>query len=119
MSNTNNNHPRPTTTTTSASQPSSTTPDDIKAARRLYLIGFFLLPWIWLLNVIQFGKQAYIRDDKELAYYVTRSLIGFIISTILLIVWIVIFQTSWRDWGSNGEALLVFNLPPQQNSGDW
>jgi hypothetical protein len=38
---------------------------------------------------------------------VLHSLVGFFVSTLVLVVWILVFQLSWRSWGIAGEALLV------------
>lgn len=36
-----------------------------------------------------------------------KSLAGLCIVTVLFVVWVVVFQTSWEEWGSTGTDLLV------------
>jgi len=36
------------------------------------------------------------------------SLIGFLVETTILIVWIAVFQTQWRNWGSTGLNMLIY-----------
>jgi hypothetical protein len=48
-----------------------------------------------------------------------KSLLGFSVSTVLLAIWIIVFQTSWRSWGAIGEQLLVVGVTTPTASGGW
>jgi len=43
-----------------------------------------------------------------------RSAIGLGIATTVFVVWVIVFQTSWKSWGQAGEDLLV--VPPNRTS---
>jgi Presenilin enhancer-2 subunit of gamma secretase len=40
-----------------------------------------------------------------------RSLTGAIILTVLFVVWVIVFQTQYQNWGQTGLNLLVFQPP--------
>lgn len=36
------------------------------------------------------------------------ALIGTIVETVLLLAWIIVFQTQWQNWGTKGTNLLIW-----------
>ncbi len=36
------------------------------------------------------------------------ALIGTIVETVLLLAWIIVFQTQWQNWGAKGTNLLIW-----------
>jgi hypothetical protein len=47
-----------------------------------------------------------------------KSFIGFILSTIALIAWVIIFQANWKSWGTKGSDMLLI-IPQRDISGNW
>ncbi|KAJ4459221.1 hypothetical protein PAPYR_4746 [Paratrimastix pyriformis] len=96
------------------SEQSLETPEKrLQIARRLWFLGFLLLPWCWLLNVVLFWKEA--KTVPEMKKHVRRSLIGFIIVTILSLAWMFTFgflQDMLGDFG----FYLAINRPPSWHS---
>lgn len=79
---------------------------------KYYIAGFFLLPLFWLVNFIWHYKDAYqaepFDEQPRLKHYVLWSGIGFIVWTVLIIIWVVYFQTQryYYNWD-----FLTFNFP--------
>ena len=87
------------------------------AARRMYYAGFLFLPWMWLVCFLTFRERVFKREgsggtpvDPELKKYVWRSWAFSITSFAVVVVWIIMFQTSWKNWGDFGKSLLVINI---------
>jgi presenilin enhancer 2 len=87
--------------------------DEFKAdlSRKYFLGGFALLPFLWLINVIWFFKEAFCMDIstnselKRIRGYVIKSLIGCLVSTSALVAWIVVFQTQRVQWGASADYM--------------
>jgi hypothetical protein len=45
-----------------------------------------------------------------------RSLVGGVVMTILFVVWVIVFQEKWKDWGQTGRDLLVV---AQNDNSQW
>ncbi|KAL2722592.1 gamma-secretase subunit pen-2 isoform X1 [Vespula squamosa] len=77
--------------------------------RKLYLCrwyfraGFALLPFLWAVNAIWFIREAFIvppyEEQKQIKKYVIFSGIGAILWMVILVSWIVTFQTQRAAWG--------------------
>jgi len=81
----------------------------VKISRRMYLGGFFLLPWLWMVNYLYFYRLLKTKEDIDprVKKYVNNSLIGSILTAIPFIIWFIVFQTQRADWGIVGENLSV------------
>jgi presenilin enhancer 2 len=85
----------------------------VSVSKKLYYGGFFLLPWLWFANFLLFRGDLHKRrapeELKTCPYLVAtdtkRSLILFLGGTILFIIWIIVYQLSWKNWGTFGEAI--------------
>ena len=79
-----------------------------RVARYMFLGGCFFLPWVWILSIIYFWKM-YRSDDcnENVKKYISLSIRGVAISTCILTIWVIIFQSSWVD-ANWARALLVF-----------
>eukprot|EP00117_Sycon_ciliatum_P009743 scpid93035/ scgid11912/ Gamma-secretase subunit PEN-2; Presenilin enhancer protein 2 homolog len=75
--------------------------EKIKICRTYWLVGLALLPLVWIINVVWFFKEAFLRSDylPEVRSYVIRSLVGAIVYMAGIIAWIAIYQTNRQDWG--------------------
>nr|AXY96274.1 Pen2 [Locusta migratoria migratoria] len=87
----------------------------MKNDRKLYLCrwyfraGFAFLPFLWCINAIWFFPEAFRRpefeEQKPIKKYVILSAIGSIIWTIILVSWIVVFQTHRAEWGATADYM--------------
>ncbi|XP_055331626.1 gamma-secretase subunit pen-2-like [Paramacrobiotus metropolitanus] len=83
----------------------------VDLCRKYFLAGFALLPFLWLINVIWFFKDAFLRDlsvnddRRRIRRYVIQSFIGCVIFTAGLLAWIVIFQTKRIEWGATADYI--------------
>lgn len=97
-------------------------------ARRLWLLGLLCLPFLWLVNLVFFKRfvkslilcpkkdratAADASDERRLRTYLLRSLVCFVMVTAAFVAWVVVFQTSYKEWGQTGEDLLV--VKPNEN----
>lgn len=75
---------------------------DVKTARRYFLLGFCGLPFIWIVNYCYF-KHAISQThcNPSVYLYVTLSKYFAIIAIAILIAWMIIFwvinNDSWND----------------------
>lgn len=76
---------------------------------KLKIGGFFALPLLWLVNVIWFFQQAFMRawfkEQKQIRYYVGGSMIGFLVYMVPMLVWAVYFQTNRLQLGEWGQSI--------------
>ena len=72
----------------------------LEICRKYFIGGFFILPFLWLVNSVWFFKEAFIRKDSnpKIRRYVGGSIIGTVVWTAVLIVWTVVFQTQRSKW---------------------
>ncbi|GAU87599.1 hypothetical protein RvY_00424 [Ramazzottius varieornatus] len=79
--------------------------------RKYFIGGFAFLPFLWLVNVIWFFKDAFLKDTptnmevQRIRGYVIKSLVGCCIWTAALAAWIVVFQTHRVEWDELGDRL--------------
>mmetsp|Transcript_7818 Transcript_7818/g.13438 ORF Transcript_7818/g.13438 Transcript_7818/m.13438 type:complete len:135 (-) Transcript_7818:501-905(-) len=59
-------------------------------ARKMFLFGFALLPWMWFVNVWYFWPQIN-GKDRILRTYVRRSAVGFVVFSAILLPWTATF----------------------------
>ncbi|KAI3634152.1 hypothetical protein MIR68_007756 [Amoeboaphelidium protococcarum] len=105
----------------------------LENSKRLYLMGFALLPILWLFNLLYFGpllvpgrfkseasrdvvtsagKQMKLEYDRSLLdsrvrKYLIYSSVGMCVWIVILAVWISIFVQRRLDWGLTGDQLTV------------
>ena len=108
--------------------------EKVNVARKMFYGGLALLPFLWLVNLIYFRRELWSKHtppalkacthaDVSVLVQGTRadhtccrctdlhkSLVGFVVVTVLFMVWVVIFQESWQSWGDTGRDMLV--VPP-------
>lgn len=82
--------------------------NDATTARNLFIAGFFGLPFLWLLNIIQFWSQSkHPQAPQTLKDSVKYSILCFAMVVVSLIAWNIVFQLEWRKWGVTGQKFLV------------
>ncbi|XP_072049320.1 gamma-secretase subunit PEN-2-like [Amphiura filiformis] len=84
-------------------------PEKLELCRKYFIGGFFLLPFLWFINVIWFFREAFIRpafdQQKQIRSYLIRSFIGSTIWTTALVAWITIFQLKRAEWGETADRI--------------
>lgn len=82
--------------------------------RKYYLAGFALLPFLWLVNVVWFFREAFVKpaytEQSQIKTYVKRSGMGLLFWVAVLTTWITIFQHFRAEWGAMGDYL-SFTIP--------
>lgn len=91
-----------------------TNEDKLSLCRKYYRGGFILLPFLWLVNSIWFFKEAFMKpqyqEQAEIKKYVVRSAVGVLGWTVVLTVWISIYQHFRPQWGATGDYM-SFTIP--------
>ncbi|XP_058716052.1 gamma-secretase subunit PEN-2 isoform X1 [Poecile atricapillus] len=71
--------------------------------------GFLLLPFLWLVNVLWFFREAFLAppfgEQPRIKRYVLRSAVGAALWGLGLGVWVGLFQSRRSQWGALGDAL--------------
>jgi len=78
---------------------------DIKS-RKLFFFGLCCLPGVWIANILYRPKEN--KEGNVRGRWVKLSIVGLVFTLIILLTWIVIFQTFYKTW-SWGPDLLVFS----------
>jgi hypothetical protein len=76
-----------------------------RAARRLFFAGFLGLPWLWAICYVRFRDAT---APPELVRHVRRSAAAALLAFVALAAWTTYVALSWRTWGEQGEALMLF-----------
>uniref|UniRef100_A0AAV2MDE9 Gamma-secretase subunit PEN-2 n=1 Tax=Knipowitschia caucasica TaxID=637954 RepID=A0AAV2MDE9_KNICA len=88
--------------------------EKLNLCRKYYLGGFALLPFLWLVNVIWFFREAFLKpsysEQTQIKTYVKRSALGVLLWAVVLSVWITVFQHFRAEWGEVGDYL-SFTIP--------
>ena len=92
-------------------------PADAKVARRMFVIGAFALPWLWMVNCLFFYQRIYEGRDvsAEAKVWLMRSTVGAATAFAGILAWIIIVQLKWEEWGL--QSLLVYT-PEEDTEGD-
>lgn len=87
----------------------ATEEEKVKICRKYFIVGWFLLPFVWLVNVVWFFKLAFITKPTHpvIRRYVLGSLLGVVVWTLLVIGWTVLYQTQRPNWGDAGDYISV------------
>ncbi|KAM9585549.1 LOW QUALITY PROTEIN: gamma-secretase subunit PEN-2 [Morphnus guianensis] len=87
--------------------------DKLELCRKYYLGGFALLPFLWLVNVLWFFREAFVAPpygEPLIKRYVRRSALGLGLWGVALGAWVGVFQSRRANWGALGDYL-AFTLP--------
>jgi len=86
--------------------------EKFKISRKYFIIGFFVLPMVWLMNCVWFFREAFLKKNAPpgLRRYVGGSLIGFLVWLVVLVVWMSVYQTQRPNWDAFGDYI-SFTVP--------
>lgn len=88
--------------------------EKLSLCRKYYLGGFAFLPFLWLVNVVWFFREAFVKpaytEQLQIKTYVKRSALGLLLWVAVLTTWITIFQHFRAEWGEVGDYL-SFTIP--------
>ncbi|XP_068934767.1 gamma-secretase subunit PEN-2 isoform X1 [Petaurus breviceps papuanus] len=88
--------------------------EKLNLCRKYYLGGFALLPFLWLVNVLWFFREAFLapayEEQGQIKGYVWRSALGLVFWLVALTSWITVFQINRARWGALGDYL-SFTIP--------
>ncbi|KAF7700242.1 hypothetical protein HF521_003200 [Silurus meridionalis] len=88
--------------------------EKLNLCRKYYLGGFAFLPFLWLVNVVWFFKEAFVKpaytEQPQIKIYVKRSALGLMLWVAVLTTWITIFQHFRAQWGEVADYL-SFTIP--------
>merc|ERR1739845_93076 len=81
-------------------------------SRNYFIIGWFLLPFVWLANTIWFWPDCYgsrvsenLETTKTFRKYFIGSMVGCVVWFGIIISWIVYFQAQRHNWGPTSDML--------------
>ncbi|XP_033836531.1 LOW QUALITY PROTEIN: gamma-secretase subunit PEN-2 [Periophthalmus magnuspinnatus] len=88
--------------------------EKLNLCRKYYLGGFALLPFLWLVNVIWFFKEAFVKpsftEQMQIKTYVKRSALGVLLWAVIFVPGLQCFQHYRAEWGEVGDYL-SFTIP--------
>ncbi|XP_076137335.1 gamma-secretase subunit PEN-2 isoform X1 [Alosa pseudoharengus] len=88
--------------------------EKLSLCRKYYLGGFAFLPFLWLVNVVWFFREAFVKptynEQLQIKTYVKRSALGLLFWVAVLTTWITIFQHMRAQWGEVSDYL-SFTIP--------
>ncbi|XP_064900080.1 gamma-secretase subunit PEN-2 [Patagioenas fasciata] len=88
--------------------------EKLELCRKYYRGGFALLPFLWLVNVLWFFREAFVvqpyGEQQQIRTYVRRSALGLGLWGAALGLWVGLFQSQRQSWGALGDYL-AFTLP--------
>lgn len=98
---------------------SSELPADAKVARRMFFIGAFGLPWLWIVNCLFFYQRIYEGKDvsREARVWLGRSTVGAGVALAAALSWVIMVQVRWEEWGL--ESLLVHVPDDDGEESNW
>ncbi len=81
--------------------------EKVKIARKYFILGFFLLPFVWLVLIVWFFKEAFLKKNanRMIRRYVFCAIIGFTVWAAVIIVWTSVYQTQRPDWEAIGDYI--------------
>lgn len=83
--------------------------EKLDLCRKYYLGGFFLLPFLWIVNSIWFFQEAFLKSQydqqRQIRTYVIRSILGSLVWIAVIVTWVVIFQLKRAEWGATADYI--------------
>ncbi|XP_075151420.1 presenilin enhancer, gamma-secretase subunit [Haematobia irritans] len=81
----------------------------LQLCRTYFRAGFALLPFLWAVNFFWFFKEAFVMssfpEQRTIKQYVIFSGLGTLLWTIVLTIWVIIFQTQRSEWGATADYM--------------
>eukprot|EP00027_Filamoeba_sp_ATCC50430_P006246 CAMPEP_0168558706 /NCGR_PEP_ID=MMETSP0413-20121227/10118_1 /TAXON_ID=136452 /ORGANISM="Filamoeba nolandi, Strain NC-AS-23-1" /LENGTH=100 /DNA_ID=CAMNT_0008589855 /DNA_START=17 /DNA_END=319 /DNA_ORIENTATION=- len=77
-------------------------------SKKMFIGGFFFLPWLWLVN-FWYGWEYFNKPDtpSQVKFYTRASLAGFILWCIAIIIWLSVYLTQRESWGAKGDTISI------------
>ncbi|EFA82289.1 gamma-secretase subunit [Heterostelium album PN500] len=75
-------------------------------ARKLWIAGFFFLPWVWMINILFFLPHRKVLSPA-IIWYLKYSLIGFFVYTGIFMTWMGIYLVNRNKWGAFGDSISI------------
>ncbi|KAL5269981.1 hypothetical protein ACHWQZ_G003453 [Mnemiopsis leidyi] len=83
--------------------------EKINVCRKYFLAGLPLLPWVWIVNVLWFWREATKPDHiPEVRKYVMYSAIGALAYLTVFGTWVGVYQSQRVAWGALGDRISIF-----------
>lgn len=80
--------------------------DKVNVCRKYFIAGIPLLPWVWLVNVAWFWREAVKPDhNPQVRRYVLLSALGALVYLTAIIAWVTVYQTKRIEWGADGDRI--------------
>ena len=81
--------------------------EKLKISRKYFIIGFFVLPAVWLANAVWFFKEAFIKKQGHpmIRRYVAWSMLGVLVWVVVIVIWTAVYQTQRPNWGAAGDYI--------------
>jgi len=75
-------------------------------SKKMFIGGFFLLPWLWLVNVLLFfSKYRSPSTPSDIKWYIRNSFFGFLVYTGVFLIWMIVYLTQRNNWGVTGDTI--------------
>eukprot|EP01133_Synstelium_polycarpum_P006389 gene6389-7406_t len=75
-------------------------------AKKLWIVGFFMLPWVWLINVLFFFPHRK-SLSSDITWYLKFSLIGFFVYSAIFMTWMGVYLVNRNKWGAFGDSISI------------
>ncbi|GAB5364657.1 hypothetical protein AAMO2058_000988600 [Amorphochlora amoebiformis] len=86
-----------------------TTPEDVDTSRILFYAGFAFLPWLWVINFIEYRPHLKYDDAPEdIKFYVKNSFYGFVAFMVLWGIWLSVYYSSLSSGQGWAQTMLLF-----------
>ena len=80
--------------------------EKLKICRKYFIIGAFALPFVWLINVVWFLREALRKGAPgKMRLYLMGSLVGFFAWAALFATWLSVYLTQRASWGPAGDYI--------------
>jgi len=67
-------------------------------SKKMFIGGFFMLPWLWLVNVLLFfPKVRAATAHPDVKWYIRNSFFGFLFYSALILGWMIIYLKKRND----------------------
>ena len=83
--------------------------EKLKISRKYFIIGFFVLPAVWLANAIWFFKEAFIKRQGHpmIRRYVAGSMLGVLVWVAVVVIWTTVYQNTTSQLGGSGRLYIA------------
>eukprot|EP00026_Physarum_polycephalum_P017050 Phypoly_transcript_18135.p1 GENE.Phypoly_transcript_18135~~Phypoly_transcript_18135.p1 ORF type:complete len:100 (+),score=6.61 Phypoly_transcript_18135:398-697(+) len=77
-------------------------------SKKMFIGGFFMLPWLWLVYVLLFFSKARLSTTHpDVKWYIKNSFFGFLVYLALFLTWMIIYLNKRNSMGEVGDNLAL------------